>query len=400
MGERDKSSATRRGTVCSQEWVESVAARLRATGFGGIATKSVSRRDALGLMGVGAAGALGAAGLIGGSSSALAQAMPYKAPDGKGRTLTVSVWGGTTEQAFIKAVVPVFRTLTGANVAFETGSGGERFNKLLAQGALASVDVFINSGENVFQANRLGKLVNVDPALVPNLRDISDWAKLFPYGISYGLIAFGLARSAQIAPLRSWKDLWRSDFKGRLGMPGIGHTQFPMMLIMLAEMYGGSANDVEPAIRRLAELDPVVLAFFWGQWADSAKAGKILVVPDFNYNLLDARAAGIDFAFDFPEEKAIAADNTMSIVKGSANADLAHAFMNVTFDPEVQTQFCAEWRGSPANVKAKIHPRIEGQVPLAKDILDKVRFFDLGFIASKRAEWTERLNSQVLTKWK
>jgi putative spermidine/putrescine transport system substrate-binding protein len=400
MGERDKSSATRRDTVCSQEWVESVAARLRATGFGGIATKSVSRRDALGLMGVGAAGALGAGAMIGGSSSALAQAMPYKAPDGKGRTLTVSVWGGTTEQAFIKAVVPVFRTLTGANVAFETGSGGERFNKLLAQGALASVDVFINSGENVFQANRLGKLVNVDPALVPNLQDISDWAKLFPYGISYGLIAFGLARSAQIAPLRSWKDLWRPDFKGRLGMPGIGHTQFPMMLIMLAEMYGGSANDVEPAIRKLAELDPVVLAFFWGQWADSAKAGKILVVPDFNYNLLDAKAAGIDFAFDFPEEKAIAADNTMSIVKGSPNADLAHAFLNVTFDAEVQTQFCGEWRGSPANVNAKIHPKIEGQVPLAADILNKVRFFDLGFIATKRAEWTERLNSQVLTKWK
>jgi putative spermidine/putrescine transport system substrate-binding protein len=235
---------------------------------------------------------------------------------------------------------------------------------------------------------------------VPNLKDIAEWAQLFPYGISYGLIAFGLARSAQIAPLRSWKDLWRPEFKGRLGMPGIGHTQFPMMLIMLAEMYGGSASDVEPAIKKLAELDPVVLAFFWGQWADSAKAGKILVVPDFNYNLLDAKAAGIDFAFDFPEEKAIAADNTMSIVKGSANADLAHAFLNVTFDAEVQSHFCAEWRGSPANVKAKIHPRIEGQVPLAADILNKVRFFDLGFIATKRAEWTERLNSQVLAKWK
>jgi hypothetical protein len=66
----------------------------------------------------------------------------------------------------------------------------------------------------------------------------------------------------------------------------------------------------------------------------------------------------------------------------------------------VQTQFCGEWRGSPANVNAKIHPKIAGQVPLASEILNKVRFFDLGFIATKRAEWTERLNSQVLTKWK
>ncbi len=130
------------------------------------------------------------------------------------------------------------------------------------------------------------------------------------------------------------------------------------------------------------------------------KAGKLLAIPEFNYSLLDAKAAGIDFAFDYPEEKAIAADNTMSIVKGSPNVDLAHAFLNVAFDADVQTQFCGEWLGSPANVKAKIAPKIEGRVPLAKDILDKVRFFDLGFIATKRAEWTERLNSQVLAKWK
>ena len=234
--------------VCSADCVEEVAARLRAGPIGPLGAKAVSRRDALGLIGLGAS-VIGGASILGSSPAAAQAPKPaYKAPDGKGRTLTVSVWGGPTEQAFVKAVVPVFRTLTGANVVFETGSGGERFNKLMAQGALASVDVFINSGENVFQANRLGKLVNVDKALVPNLDGIADWAKLFPYGISYGLIAFGLVRSTQIAPLRSWKDLWRPEFKGKLGMPGIGHTQFPMMLITLAEIYGGSANDVEPAI--------------------------------------------------------------------------------------------------------------------------------------------------------
>ncbi len=145
----------------------------------------------------------------------------YSAPDGKGRTLTVSVWGGPTEQAFLKAVVPVFRALTGANVVFETGSGGERFNKLLAQGSMATVDVFVNSGENVYQANRLGKLLNVDPSLVPNLEDIADWAKLFPYGISYGLIAFGFARStgvASAAKLEGSLEAWSSkaDWECRL----------------------------------------------------------------------------------------------------------------------------------------------------------------------------------------
>jgi putative spermidine/putrescine transport system substrate-binding protein len=252
----------------------------------------------------------------------------------------------------------------------------------------------------VFQANRLGKVVNFDNALVPNAAQVYDWAKLFPYGISYGLIAFGLARSSQIAPLRSWTDLWRPEFKGRLGMPAIGNTQFPMMLIILAEAFGGSADNIEPAIKKLAELDPIALTLFWGQWADAAKSGKLLVVPDFNYFVLDAKAAGIDFTFDFPQEKAIAADNTMAIVKGSPNIDLAHAFVNVALDAEVQTAFCGIWQGSPVNKSAKIAPNIQGKVPLAAEILDKVRFFDLGFIATKRAEWTEALNSRVLAKWK
>lgn len=401
MGGSSQGGANRRDDAGSREWAEKVAARLRATSIGSKSWTSVSRRDALSWIGLGASAVSGTTMLVD-SVPAAAQASKgkYSPPDGKGRTLTVSVWGGSTEQAFLKAVVPVFKSLTGANVVFETGSGGERFNKLLAQRNLSTVDVFINSGENVFQANRLGKVVNVDTSLIPNLEHIYDWAKLFPYGISYGLISFGLARSSRIGPLRSWTDLWRPEFKGRLGMPAIGSTQFPMMLIMLAEAYGGSANNVEPAIRKLAELDPIVLTIFWGQWADVAKAGQLLVVPDLNYSLLDAKAAGIDFAFDYPEEKAIAADNTMSIVKGSANVDLAHAFMNVTLDAEVQTEFCATWLGSPVNVNAKIAPSIQGRVPLAADIMNKVRFFDLGFIATKRAEWTEALNSKVLTKWK
>ncbi len=396
MGDSKTGGAARR-EICTREWAEGIAARMRTQSTGLSLTKPLGRRDALGLLGLGA----GAAAALGGASPAFAQARGgYTPPDGKGRTLTVSVWGGSTEQAFIKAVVPVFKTLTGANVVFETGSGGERFNKLLAQRNLSTVDVFVNSGENVFQANRVGKMENINPALVPNLEQMYDWAKLFPYGVSYGLIVFGLARSVQTPALRSWTDLWRPEFKGRLGMPAIGNTQFPMMLIMLAEIFGGSASNIEPAIRKLAELEPVALSFFWGQWADAAKSGKLLAVPEFNYSLLDAKAAGIDFAFDYPEEKAIAADNTMSIVKGSANVDLAHAFLNVTFDAEVQAEFCATWLGSPANKNAKIAPSIQGRVPLAADILDKVRFFDLGFIATKRAEWTEALNSRVLAKWK
>ncbi|WGX98163.1 extracellular solute-binding protein [Nocardioides sp. L-11A] len=391
------------------EWAQDVATRLGSSthlaqtraSLGGLVTAARSRRDVLKWLGIGA-GVAAAPTLLaacGGDSSPAAGASATGIPDGSGRTLSVSVWGGETERAFKETVEPVFRKLTGAKVQYDTGSGGERFNKLLAQASAPTVDVFVNSGENVFQANRQGLLADIDTRRVPNAADIADWAKLFPYGISYGLVAFGLTRAAGVPALTSWSDLWRPDLAGKLGLPGIGHTQMPMFLIMAAELNGGSESDIDPGLKALAKLDPAVLQYFWGEWADRAKAGEVSVVPEFNYSLLGANDAGVGFTFDFPEEKAIAADNTMAIVKGRPNEDLAHVFLDVAFDADVQTAFCGEWLGSPANVKATIAPKIAGRVPLAADILDQVRFFDLGKIATKRAEWTERLNSEVLPSW-
>jgi len=415
MSRSDWEQEARRAQHQREEWAADVASRMRRA-----SQHTPSRRDLLKWMSAGA-GALAAAPLLAAcgkdddtsSSPTSGSAGPTSTgaattstapsvvsiPDGSGQTLVVSVWGGETERAFKETVAPVFKELTGADVQFDTGSGGERFNKLLAQAASPSVDVFINSGENVFQANSQGLLIDIDPAKVPNLSKIPDWAQLFPFGTSYGLLAYGIARNEDLGALSSWTDLWRDDLQGKIGVPSIQGTQMPAFLITIADLYGGSQDDIEPALRELAKLDPAVLVTFWGEYADRANSGELQALTDFNYQIVGAQDAGIPFVFDFPEEKAIAADNTVSIVKDRPNTDLAHAFLDVTLDAEVQTNFCGEWFGSPANVDATIAPKIDGRVPLAADIIDKVRFFDLEFIASHRAEWTERLNAEVLPNW-
>jgi putative spermidine/putrescine transport system substrate-binding protein len=377
-----------------------------------------SRRDFLRVLGAGA-GALAAGSLLaacgvrgeqraatpaagGGSSSATPNEGTnggVDVPDGTGQTLTLSVWGGETERAFVEAVVPAFTALTGAEVVLETGSGGERFNKLLAQKGSPTVDVFVNSAENVYQAKAQGLVRDLDPARVPTLNELDDWAK-WPYGVSYGLLAFGLAGIGGLSqPLRSWSDLWRPDLAGRLAMPGIGHTQTPQLLTIISELNGGSIDDIEPGLAKLAELDPVLTHFFWTNWAPQAEAGEVVASPEFNYQVLGMNDAGIDAAFAFPEEKAIAADNTMSVVAGTGREDLAHAFIDTALHADVNARFCSIWYGSPANVNATILPEIEGRVPAAADILDQVRFFDVEVMAAKRPLWTDQMNQVVAPAW-
>lgn len=50
----------------------------------------------------------------------------------KGAVLTVSTWGGVTQDAIAKNVGPVFIKATGATLAFDIGAQGPRYSKLLA----------------------------------------------------------------------------------------------------------------------------------------------------------------------------------------------------------------------------------------------------------------------------
>jgi putative spermidine/putrescine transport system substrate-binding protein len=374
---------------------------------------AASRRDFLRYLGMGA-GTLAAGTLLAACGRSGTPASPLAAnteesggpdgassevPDGTGKTLTVSVWGGETERAFVETVVPAFTALTGAQVVLETGSGGERFNKLLAQKGSPTVDVFVNAAENVYQAKAQGLVQDLDQARVPTLSELDDWAK-WPYGVSYGLLAFGLASVGEVhQPLRSWNDLWRPEFAGKLAMPGIGHTQTPQLLTIIAELNGGSIDDIEPGLAKLAELDPVLTHFFWTNWAPQAESGEVSISPEFNYQVLGMNDAGIGAGFTFPEEKAIAADNTMSVVAGTGREDLAHAFIDTALHAEVNSRFCSIWYGSPANTNAPIPPEIEGRVPPTAEILDQVRFFDVETMAAKRPLWTDQLNQLVAPAW-
>src|SRR5258708_11250632 len=101
--------------------------------------REINRRDLLR-----AAGALGAAAAL----PAPAFAQP--------RTLTVSVWGGLTQDAVKAHVQPEFEKRTGATLAYDIGGQGARYSKLLAQRHSPTSDVFFASHEAIVSCFRAG----------------------------------------------------------------------------------------------------------------------------------------------------------------------------------------------------------------------------------------------------
>ncbi len=108
----------------------------------------ISRREglkALGLLGTAAAVARPGPGLA--------------APAAGSKTvLTVSTWGGITEDGIKAYVQPEFERLTGATLAYDIGGQGARYNKLLAQRASPPADVFFCTDEAVVAGQRAGVL--------------------------------------------------------------------------------------------------------------------------------------------------------------------------------------------------------------------------------------------------
>jgi putative spermidine/putrescine transport system substrate-binding protein len=354
----------------------------------------VSRRALL--RGAGALG-LGAAAVI--ARPAIAQRA----------TLTVSTWGGVTQDGIKAYLQPEFEKRTGATLAFDIGGQGARYNKLLAQRASPPADVFFSTDEAVVAGHRAGILTPASRKNLPNLAQIHDWAQTVKEasadgmvaGAPYTLIAYVLAYNPEQVkePPTSWADMWRPEFRDKLAFASPVHSQMPAFVILAAELAGGSATNIDPGFKKLAELKPSKLTVFWTDWAPLNKAGDVTLATEFDYYLETMKSQKYPIDYVIPKDKGIGVPEYVSVVKGTKQQELAEAFLDLMLSPQVQAGFAAETFQGPTNKTVQL-----GAASLARCAcgarVDQLRFFDPAMFADNRPAWTERLNTEVVPHWR
>ncbi|HVV94453.1 MAG TPA: ABC transporter substrate-binding protein [Hyphomicrobiales bacterium] len=355
----------------------------------------ISRREALKVAGSAAAGAL-AGGL----------ALPAIA---RGQTLTVSTWGGITQDGIKAHVQPLFEKTTGASIAYDIGGQGARYNKLLAQRASPPADVFFSTDEAVVAGRKAGILTDASLKNIPNFADVAKWAttlKAAPgdetvAGVPYTLIAYLLGYNPDKVKDKptSWGDLWKPEFKGKLAFASPVHSAMPALVIIAAELAGGSATNVDPGFKKLAALRPAKLTVFWTDWAPLDKSGDVTLATEFDYYLQTMEEEKYPIAYVVPKEKGIGYPEYTSIVKGTKNQELAEAFLNLMIDPKVQEAFAVETFQGPTNTKVKLSDAAMAKCSCGARV-EQLRFFDPELFARVRPAWTERLNIEVVPNWR
>ncbi|EHL95387.1 Tat pathway signal sequence domain protein [Acetobacteraceae bacterium AT-5844] len=324
------------------------------------------------------------------------------------RTLTVSTWGGVTEEGLKAYVQSEFERLTGARIAYDIGGQGARYNKLLAQRANPPADVFFSTDEAVVAGQKAGVLTTAARKNVPNIADIEGWAQTVKAGNTdetiagapYTLIAYGLGYNPELVkePVTSWADLWRPEFRGKLAFASPVHSQMPAFVILAAEMAGGSAENPDAGFKKLAELKPSKLTVFWTDWAPLAKSGDVTLGTEFDYYLESMKDQKYPISYVIPKEKGIGVPEYVSVVKNTRNQELAEVFLNLMLDPKVQADFAAATYSGTTNRKAVLPEAVRARCACGATV-DQLRFFDPELFAARRALWTERMNLEVVPAW-
>jgi putative spermidine/putrescine transport system substrate-binding protein len=359
--------------------------------------KRLSRRKTLKLLGAAGAGAT--------FSVRNVMAAPSIA---KGTVLTVSTWGGVTQDAIAKNVGPEFTKATGATLAFDIGAQGPRYSKLLAQRASPTADVFFGSDESLIAGLNAGILSSARRKSLSNLGDIETWALTVPStdgadligGVPYGLITYVIGYNPEQVktPITSWNDLWRPEFIGKLAYASPFHSMMPALVVTAAELAGGSINNVDPGFKKLAELRPAKLGFTWTDWAALYKSGDVIVATEFDCYLDVMKSQGYGIEYVIPKDTGLACIDGVAIVKGRPNPELAEFFLDTIMDAQVQVGLSRDLFQGPINSKAALSADLKAQCHCGADIAS-LRFFDPAPFVALRPLWTERLKTGVLPSW-
>jgi putative spermidine/putrescine transport system substrate-binding protein len=314
------------------------------------------------------------------------------------RTLSISIWGFNGDILERELFKP-FKDKHNVDIVLETGNNADRLNKVrIRRGQGVDViylaDSFAQTGidENLF--------AKVDRSKVPNAKDLHPIASTIhgeAYGPAYTVGRYGIIydSAAVKAPVTSWADLWREEFKGRASIPGISTTAGPLILLAAAERKGIDAfKDSAGAFKSLGELKPnIVKVYNTGSELVNLFAQKEIVVAaaqDFVFANIKAAIPTAQWAE--LKEGPFANMNTINIVSGSKNVDLAHEFINFHLSPEVQKTMAVLKVDAPVNKKVELTPEQAAIWTYGEATIQKLRKPDYAKLNEVKQDWTDRWN--------
>ncbi len=282
----------------------------------------------------------------------------------------------TLEEPLAKELFELFQKETGIQVNWQRLSGGEVESRLEAEKSNPQASIWVGGvGLNHISAKLKGltapyksKMLENTP---PQYRDPENyWVGLYLGPLSF-VTNNKIAKEQGITPPKSWADLLKPEYKGKIRManPTTSGTAYNV-ITTLRYVFN---NDEEKVFDYLRKLDKNIDQYTKSGSAPgkSVAIGEIPVAIGYAHDQVKLKVEGADITITIPEEGTGYEIASMSLVKGGPDPVNAKKLFDWILDTKAQ-EIIAKWYVVPLSKKAKKNPVAFGMdevKTVAQDVL-------------------------------
>ena len=330
--------------------------------------------------------------LVVGTLAALV-ALTHKPLDAQQGRLVVASFGGSWERDLRADLIAPFERDRKAQVDYVVGLSTETLARLKAQKDNPQMDVIMLDDVLTAEAASLGLLEKLNPADIPNLKDVRKEARLANGdGVGFTLSATVLMYNTEkVKPApTSWKALWDQKSAGHVAIPSINTTWGLHTLLYANRLEGGGSENVAPGIAALSRLqrDNQAVVYTSAQQLNTlAQQGQVWIAPTSSVWVNQLERGGTPVAIAIPQEGVYPIFTVWSLVKGAKNRAAALEFINYALRKDVQEKFAPHAGLMVTNASVTLDPEFARRVKF-----DRLLPLDGEAVVKHRAAWVEEWN--------
>jgi putative spermidine/putrescine transport system substrate-binding protein len=253
-----------------------------------------------------------------------------------------------------------------------------------------------------------GGCAPIDVEKAPNLKKYPSWVLAKgpsgkPETLTAGVVGVGILYNEEqlkknnIPVPKSWADLKKPEYAGRLGITAPQSSMGTAALVMLARINGGGEANIDPGFAATKQITPKNTIFTWSsEMSNLFQLGDLWIAVNSNNIAPALRAKGLPIKFSLPAEGSPTANTGMSLVKGAPCEKAAYEYINLYFSDEFQAKrMAAGTLSASKDAYSKLSPAVKDEIGMSADDLDKFIDLDWRTINAARPGWIERWTREV-----
>lgn len=277
--------------------------------------------------------------------------------------LVVSSWGGSWRDMIAETIAARFTEETGVPVEFITGGTIDRLNAATLAAGNPEADITFTTSHVGWLYQNGGLFEEIDFDQVPNAENLFEQAIISPGHVGIWSYVYTIGYRPDLVPegitFSSWQDLWNEELADTIALPDFDPSHIITVAALLA---GAGPEEWEAGQDNLMALRPNIRAFYSNDANSQQLIGSgetpVQVLLSMNAHFMIDQGVPIEIVV--PEEGAIIGIDTIGIMAGTDKSELAHQFLNIALDPEVQGAIMASKQGGPAVTNAVFDESLAG----------------------------------------